>query len=368
MAEVALKNISKQWDSFVAVHPFSMEIPNREFLVLVGPSGCGKSTTLRMIAGLEDPTEGQVFIGGKDVTYLEPKNRDIAMVFQSYALYPHMNVYENLAFGLKLKGVPKSQIDSDVKEVANMLGIMPLLARQPKALSGGERQRVALGRAIVRKPSVFLMDEPLSNLDAKLRVVMRAELIRLHQKLASTFIYVTHDQTEAMTMGSRIVVMKNGVIQQTGTPIEIYNRPRNAFVAGFIGSPPMNFVRGHLDGSKDTAKFVAKAFSVPLPQRFRDLADKGVGEVTLGVRPEDMDYSPATENTPDVFRCEVVEHIGSATVIYASRPDCGEFVLNIPGRKKAPVPGDYVTLSGDPECIQLFDRETDVSLLPPQAE
>jgi multiple sugar transport system ATP-binding protein len=365
VAEVVLKEISKRWDNFTAVHPFSMEIPNGEFLVLVGPSGCGKSTTLRMIAGLEDPTEGQVFIGGRDVTELEPKNRDIAMVFQSYALYPHMDVFENLGFGLKLKKLPKDAIEKEVRDVAALLGIEGLLHRQPKALSGGQRQRVALGRAIVRKPAVFLMDEPLSNLDAKLRVVMRAELIKLHQKLASTFIYVTHDQTEAMTMGTRIVVMKDGYIQQVGPSSEIYNHPVNNFVAGFIGSPPMNFIAGVVTGGGDAARFVNPGFSIALPPHLRGVAEGGnERRVTLGIRPEHMSFARARAGTPGAFLCEVVEHIGSTNIIYASHVDCGEVVLSISGRLEAPSPGDHITLSGEQDCVHLFDPETEQSLAP----
>ncbi len=367
MAEVVLKKITKRWDGFVAVHTFDLVIPNSEFLVLVGPSGCGKSTTLRMIAGLEDPTEGQIFIGGRDVTELEPKSRDAAMVFQSYALYPHMNVYENLAFGLKLKKMPKDDIRREVTAVAEMLDIVPLLLRQPKALSGGQRQRVALGRAIVRKPSVFLMDEPLSNLDAKLRVVMRAELIKLHQRLASTFIYVTHDQTEAMTMGSRIVVMKDGVINQVGTPSEIYERPRNRFVAGFIGSPPMNFMPGTLEGSGAGARVVTPTFTVPLPPHLRAVAGGGAREVVVGLRPEHLLFAPAVAGAAGAFLCEVVEYIGSTVIVHASRPDCGEVVLCLPGRVPAPRPGEYVTLGGESDCVHLFDAGTEASLAPATA-
>lgn len=364
MSEVILQNVCKRWENFTAVHPFSMEIPNGEFLVLVGPSGCGKSTTLRMIAGLEDPSEGHILIGGRDVTELEPKDRDIAMVFQSYALYPHMNVYENLGFGLKLKKVPKDIIKKEVEEVATMLGIESLLERQPKALSGGQRQRVALGRAIVRKPSVFLMDEPLSNLDAKLRVVMRAELIKLHQRLASTFIYVTHDQTEAMTMGTRIVVMKDGHIQQVGSPSDIYNHPVNSFVAGFIGSPPMNFINGVLMGSGDTAKFASAGITVPLPAGLCSLADRAERDVQLGIRPEHMSYVKAKADTPGAFRCEVVENIGATTLIHASHCECDEVVLSISGRLEAPHPGDFITLEGEPECVHLFDLKTGKAFAP----
>jgi multiple sugar transport system ATP-binding protein len=367
VAEVVLKRITKRWDDFVAVHTFDLVIPNSEFLVLVGPSGCGKSTTLRMIAGLEDPTEGRIFIGGRDVTELEPKSRDAAMVFQSYALYPHMNVYENLAFGLKLKKMPKDAIRREVMAVAEMLDIVPLLERQPKALSGGQRQRVALGRAIVRKPSVFLMDEPLSNLDAKLRVVMRAELIKLHQRLASTFIYVTHDQTEAMTMGSRIVVMKDGVVNQVGTPNEIYERPRNKFVAGFIGSPPMNFLPGTIEGSGESARVVTAAFAVPLPAHLAPVAAGGARDVVLGMRPEHMNFVREVAGAPGAFLCEVVEYIGSTVIVHASRPDCGELVLCLSGRVPAPQPGEHVRLTGESDCVHLFDPKTEMSLAPATA-
>ena len=251
MAKVSLKNVHKTYKGdkgkdVVAVTDFSLEIADREFVVFVGPSGCGKSTTLRLIAGLEEITQGEIFIGDRKVNDVAPKDRDIAMVFQNYALYPHMTVYENLAFGLKLRKYPKAEIKKRVNEAAKILGIETLLDRRPKALSGGQRQRVAVGRAIVRQPKVFLFDEPLSNLDAKMRVQMRTELTKLHQRLQATMIYVTHDQIEAMTMGQRIVVMKDGVIQQVDTPLALYNSPRNIFVAGFLGSPPMNLINGKL--------------------------------------------------------------------------------------------------------------------------
>ena len=248
MATVTLKNVKKIYDNKVtAVHDFNLEIADKEFIVLVGPSGCGKSTTLRMVAGLEDISEGDLFIGGKRMNDVEPKDRDIAMVFQSYALYPHMTVYENMAFALKLRKMPKDEIDQKVREAAEILDITQYLDRKPKALSGGQRQRVAIGRAIVRDPQVFLMDEPLSNLDAKLRNQMRAEIIKLRQRIDTTFIYVTHDQTEAMTLGDRIVIMKDGFIQQIGTPQEVFDHPANLFVAGFIGSPQMNFFDARLN-------------------------------------------------------------------------------------------------------------------------
>jgi multiple sugar transport system ATP-binding protein len=247
MAKVTLKDVYKIYpNNVVAVNDFNLEIADKEFIVLVGPSGCGKSTTLRMIAGLEDISKGEIYIGDRLVNDVPPKDRDIAMVFQNYALYPHMTVYENMAFGLKLRKVPKREIDAKVREAAKILNIEGLLNRKPKALSGGQRQRVALGRAIVRNPQVFLMDEPLSNLDAKLRTQMRTEILKLHQRLNTTFIYVTHDQTEAMTMGDRIVVMKDGLVQQIASPKEIFDHPKNLFVAGFIGSPPMNFIPAQL--------------------------------------------------------------------------------------------------------------------------
>ncbi|MGE5576921.1 MAG: ABC transporter ATP-binding protein, partial [Syntrophothermus sp.] len=248
MAKVVLEHLNKKFGNVTAVNDANLEIKDKEFVVLVGPSGCGKSTTLRMVAGLEEITEGNIYIGDTLVNDVPPKDRDIAMVFQNYALYPHMDVYNNMAFGLKLRKFPKAEIDRRVKEAAKMLGIENLLDRKPKALSGGQRQRVAVGRAIVREPKVFLMDEPLSNLDAKLRVQMRAEISKLHNRLQTTMIYVTHDQTEAMTMGDRIVVMKDGLIQQVGAPLEIYDHPVNVFVAGFIGSPSMNFINAVLEG------------------------------------------------------------------------------------------------------------------------
>ncbi|MGB5850228.1 MAG: sn-glycerol-3-phosphate ABC transporter ATP-binding protein UgpC, partial [Ignavibacteriaceae bacterium] len=250
MAEVKLVNVSKTFEKGnVAVKNVNLEIKDKEFVVLVGPSGCGKSTTLRMIAGLEEITAGELYIDGELMNYITPKNRDIAMVFQNYALYPHMTVYENMAFGLKLRKYKKNEIDERVNEAASILNLEDLLDRRPKALSGGQRQRVAVGRAIVRKPKVFLFDEPLSNLDAKLRVQMRTEISKLHQKLSATIVYVTHDQTEAMTMGSRIVIMNKGVVHQVATPLELYNKPVNKFVAGFIGSPAMNFVEGTISSN-----------------------------------------------------------------------------------------------------------------------
>ncbi|MDO5389391.1 MAG: sn-glycerol-3-phosphate ABC transporter ATP-binding protein UgpC, partial [Clostridia bacterium] len=292
MAELKLKNIVKKYpNGFVAVKNFNLDIEDKEFIIFVGPSGCGKSTTLRMIAGLEEISSGELWIGDKLCNTVDPKNRDIAMVFQNYALYPHMTVYDNMAFALKLRKVPKAEIDKKVREAAKILDIDHLLDRKPKALSGGQRQRVAMGRAIVRSPKVFLMDEPLSNLDAKLRVQMRSEISKLHQKLQTTFIYVTHDQTEAMTLGTRIVVLKDGVIQQVDTPQNLYNKPENLFVAGFIGSPQMNFINATVakSGSDVTVNF--GEYSLKLPEyKTKALIDGGyVGkEVTIGIRPEDV--------------------------------------------------------------------------------
>ena len=300
MAKVSVKNVSKIYPGdkggdVTAVKDVSLEIANREFVVLVGPSGCGKSTTLRMIAGLEEISKGDIYIGDKRVNDVAPKDRDIAMVFQNYALYPHMSVYDNLAFGLKLRKFPKAEIKRRVVDAAGILGIESLLERKPKALSGGQRQRVAVGRAIVRQPKVFLFDEPLSNLDAKMRVQMRTEITRLHQRLQATMIYVTHDQIEAMTMGDRIVVMNEGVVQQTDAPLALYDEPVNLFVAGFLGSPPMNFISGRLKQDQDKIRFCeieGGTIEVAFPAADRPAAHEFVGkEVILGIRPEDIEVA-----------------------------------------------------------------------------
>ena len=292
MAELKLKNIYKKYpNGFVAVKDFSLDIEDKEFIIFVGPSGCGKSTTLRMIAGLEEITSGELWIGDKLCNDVAPKDRDIAMVFQNYALYPHMTVYDNMAFGLKLRKTPKPEIDRRVREAAKILDIDHLLDRRPKALSGGQRQRVAMGRAIVREPKVFLMDEPLSNLDAKLRVQMRTEISKLHQRLQTTFIYVTHDQTEAMTLGTRIVVLKDGVIQQVDSPSNLYKSPNNLFVAGFIGSPQMNFIETKVVKQGEDIILAFGNEEIKLPQaKAKKLVDGGyVGkEVIMGIRPEDL--------------------------------------------------------------------------------
>ncbi len=304
MASLSLKNVCKVYpNGFEAVKDFNLEIADQEFIIFVGPSGCGKSTTLRMIAGLEDISSGELKIGDRIVNDVEPKDRDIAMVFQNYALYPHMSVYDNMAFGLKLRKVPKDEIDKMVKDAAKILDLTPLLDRKPKALSGGQRQRVAMGRAIVRNPKVFLMDEPLSNLDAKLRVQMRVEISKLHQRLGTTIIYVTHDQTEAMTLGTRIVVMKDGVIQQVDTPQNLYEKPQNLFVAGFMGSPQMNFLDATVEVNGDVASLKIAGHSIPLPPaKSKKLIDGGYDGkvVTFGIRPEDI-YDSATyiESSPN---------------------------------------------------------------------
>ncbi|MGD7054204.1 ABC transporter ATP-binding protein [Sutcliffiella horikoshii] len=317
MAEIHLKHIFKNYDKHTsAVKDFDLHIKDKEFIVLVGPSGCGKSTTLRMIAGLEKISEGDLIFNSKRVNDVEPKDRDIAMVFQNYALYPHMTVYHNMAFGLHLQKVPKETIKKRVLEAAEILGLEPYLNRKPKALSGGQRQRVALGRAIVRNAQVFLMDEPLSNLDAKLRVQMRAEIIKLHQRIQNTTIYVTHDQTEAMTMASRIVVMKDGVIQQVGTPKEIYETPNNMFVGGFIGSPAMNFIPAEVTdrGLKIGGSIIS--LQEGLQQKLKDKL-QGTNEVTFGIRPEHLTpFDPSKDNDYMEVVVEVSELLGAETIIY----------------------------------------------------
>lgn len=319
MAEIILKNVKKIYDnSYTAVHDFSLKIRDREFVILVGPSGCGKSTTLRMIAGLEEISSGEMYIGNKLVNDLPPKDRDIAMVFQNYALYPHMTVYKNMAFALEMRKMPKEEIHNKIMETAKSLDIVSLLERKPKALSGGQRQRVALGRAMVRKPSVFLLDEPLSNLDAKLRTQMRSEIKELHRKLETTFVYVTHDQTEAMTMGDRIVVMKDGYIHQADTPQELYNNPVNTFVAGFIGSPQMNFIDCKVMGDKEKVriKIADTIFDVPSDTvKTSHIADYIGKSAIFGIRPE---YTFLTGNkTNSIFAdIEICELMGDSSYIH----------------------------------------------------
>lgn len=370
MAKVVLKNINKVYpgSNAPAVKNVNLEIEDKEFVVLVGPSGCGKSTTLRMIAGLEEITDGELFIGDKLCNDVAPKDRDIAMVFQNYALYPHMTVYENMAFGLKLRKVPKAEIDAKVKEAAKILGIEHLLERKPKALSGGQRQRVALGRAIVREPKVFLMDEPLSNLDAKLRVAMRTEISKLHKRLNTTFVYVTHDQTEAMTMGTRIVVMKDGVIQQVDSPTVLYNSPSNMFVAGFIGSPQMNFMDATIE-KKDGGLYVKIGnATLPIPaDKAAIVEEKGyVGkEVVFGIRPENLDDSPAfvEKNSHSCIsaKVELVEHMGSETFLYLVF-EGNNIVAKVEPTTKAVI-DDTVRVGVDMDLMHLFDKETENTII-----
>lgn len=369
MANVALKGIRKVYPgNVVAVKNFDMEIEDKEFVVLVGPSGCGKTTTLRMIAGLEEITDGELYIGDTLVNDVAPKDRDIAMVFQNYALYPHMSVYDNMAFGLKLRKIPKSEINQKVREAAKILEIESLLDRKPKALSGGQRQRVALGRAIVRQPKVFLMDEPLSNLDAKLRVQMRTEIAKLHNRLQTTFIYVTHDQTEAMTMGTRIVIMKDGVVQQIDTPQNAYNHPANKFVAGFIGSPQMNILRGRVVDDSRRIKLLlpdGKEFFLPKEKgnllREQKYMDK---EVYMGIRPEyiqPVEESIITDTDSSFFaNIEVVEMMGSETYLYMTI--CNNQVVARVNAKTQKKVGDEINLKVHGSKIHLFDIETEKTI------
>jgi len=370
MAGLSLRHIYKRYPGAKepAVSDFNLEIKDKEFIVLVGPSGCGKSTTLRMIAGLEEITEGELYIGDRLVNDVAPKDRDIAMVFQSYALYPHMNVYQNMAFGLKLRKFKKDEIDRRVQEAAKILDIAHLLDRKPKALSGGQRQRVALGRAIVRDPQVFLMDEPLSNLDAKLRGHMRAEITKLAKRLETTVIYVTHDQVEAMTMGDRIVVMKDGFIQQVDTPEKLYNHPRNLFVAGFLGSPTMNFINGRLEEEAGVVYFKAQGINVSLPEgRAKLVRDKGyVGkEVILGVRPEDIHNEPifleaSPHSTVSAF-VDVVENLGHEIILYMTGIGEGTTVARIDSRYQVDE-GANIKMALDMNKIHLFDPTTELSI------
>lgn len=365
MASLSLKNINKSYpNGFVAVKNFNLEIADKEFIIFVGPSGCGKSTTLRMIAGLEDITSGELWIGDKLVNDVEPKDRDIAMVFQNYALYPHMSVYDNMAFGLKLRKVPKDQIDKLVHEAAKILDLEHLLDRKPKALSGGQRQRVAMGRAIVRNPKVFLMDEPLSNLDAKLRVQMRIEISKLHRRLESTIIYVTHDQTEAMTLGTRIVVMKDGVVQQVDSPQNLYEAPKNLFVAGFMGSPQMNFLDATVTKSGSDVLLVFGSHSIKVPDaKAKKLVEGGYVNktVVLGIRPEDVkDEEMFISNSPDSVveaTVKVYELLGAEVYLYFSLEQF-EFTARVNPRTTARV-GDTIKVAFDLSKIHVFDKETE---------
>ncbi len=378
MASLSLRNVYKRYPGGVtAVSDFNLEIKDKEFIILVGPSGCGKSTTLRMVAGLEEISDGEVYIGDRLVNDVAPKDRDIAMVFQNYALYPHMTVFDNMAFGLKLRKTPKDEIKRRVEEAARILDIAHLLERKPKALSGGQRQRVALGRAIVREPKVFLLDEPLSNLDAKLRAQMRTEISKLHQRLGTTFIYVTHDQTEAMTMGTRIVVMKSGIVQQVDTPQNLYLYPCNLFVAGFIGSPQMNFIEAKLlkegkdfyveFGSEDTKTRAGVKFKVKLPaEKNKDncldaYADK---EIIMGIRPEHVhnEEELLAANPDGIVEAdvEVTELMGAETYLYMN---CEGQAINA---RVAPTntarPGDKIKIALETSKIHIFDKDTEITV------
>lgn len=383
MASVSLKGVNKRYPGGVqAVTDLNLDIEDKEFIVLIGPSGCGKSTILRMIAGLEEITEGDLFIDGRKVNDIPPKDRDIAMVFQTYALYPHMTVFENMAFGLKLRKIPKDEIRRLVEEAAESLDIRHLLDRKPKALSGGQRQRVALGRAIVRDPQVFLLDEPLSNLDIKLRAQMRTELARLHKKLGTTFVYVTHDQVEAMTMGDRIVVIKDGVVQQISDPATLYEHPVNKFVAGFMGAPQMNFVEAKLVlqegkytvlfGSEDTETEKGKKFSIRLPnsrvcKELENYVDK---EVILGIRPEDIHDEEMfiAEADTGIIEAEVdvTEMMGAESYLYLN---CADFPLTARVSPRCTARAqDVIKLAIDPAKIHLFDVEDEHSILEQSSE
>jgi multiple sugar transport system ATP-binding protein len=389
MSSLNLKKIFKVYPSGVtAVTDFNLDIEDKEFIVFVGPSGCGKSTTLRMIAGLEEISSGELYIDGVLVNNRAPKDRDIAMVFQNYALYPHMTVYDNMAFGLKLRKMPKPQIDQRVKEAARILGIEMYLSRKPKALSGGQRQRVALGRAIVREPKVFLLDEPLSNLDAKLRSQMRTEITKLHNRLATTFIYVTHDQVEAMTMGTRIVVMKDGFMQQVDTPINLYDYPINQFVAGFIGTPQMNFFTGKLTGTKSKVYIEFGMEKIQLPKEKVGLIvnlDKYLNtdkEIVFGIRPEDIhdeeDWVKDPKKQTIEVKVDVVEALGSETLLYCKTrsemdPEGEETIKSIVDdvsnltakvdNRSITKAGDTINIALDVDHCHIFDKDTEVTIL-----
>ena len=368
MASVTLKNVYKIYSGGVtAVTDFCLDIEDKEFIILVGPSGCGKSTTLRMIAGLEEISKGELYIGDQLANDVAPKDRDIAMVFQNYALYPHMTVYDNMAFGLKFRKTPKDEIKRRVEEAARILDISHLLDRKPKALSGGQRQRVALGRAIVRDPKVFLLDEPLSNLDAKLRAQMRTEIAKLHKRLGTTFIYVTHDQTEAMTMGDRIVVMKDGFIQQVDTPQNLYDLPVNEFVAGFMGSPQMNFIDATLvkEGADYYVTFGAAKIKVPANKANAEIANYVGKEIVFGIRPEDVhdepefiEKHPEARATADV---EVTELMGAETYLYLNC-EGNALTARVEPTSTAKT-GDKITIALDMNKMHLFDKETEKTIL-----
>ena len=374
MASLSLRHIYKKYPGGVtAVSDFNLEVKDKEFLVLVGPSGCGKTTTLRMIAGLEEITEGELFIGDRLVNDVAPKDREIAMVFQNYALYPHMSVFENMSFGLKLNKVPKEKIKRLVEEAARILDITHLLDRKPKALSGGQKQRVALGRAIVREPKVFLLDEPLSNLDAKLRAAMRTELTKLHKRVGTTFVYVTHDQVEAMTMATRIVVMKDGLIQQVDTPQRLYDYPCNIFVAGFIGTPQMNFINGKLVKRGDDVYFDFQNVSLKLPEEkanAEELKDYIGQEVVVGLRPEAIsDVADAVAAAPEYsfdVNVDVTELMGAEIYLYLTVGDPEDeptsLIARVSSRSQSRA-GDKIKVAVDMSRFHIFDKDTEVCIL-----
>jgi len=365
MARVLLKNLNKKYDETHAVKDVNLEIHDREFVVLVGPSGCGKTTTLRMVAGLEEITSGEISIDGRVVNDLPPMDRDIAMVFQNYALYPHMSVYDNMAFGLKMRKFARDEIQKRVREAAEILGIQPLLARRPRQLSGGQRQRVALGRAIVRHPRVFLFDEPLSNLDAKLRVQMRVELKRLHERLETTAIYVTHDQVEAMTLGDRVVVMKDGLVQQVGEPLELYGRPANRFVAGFIGSPAMNFVEVAISGAGDSLWAEAEGLRLKVPAHLAArVRTQGGQRLTLGLRPEALTLANGADAGSDessfATKVDVVEPLGNEILLNFRAGGVPMVARVDPGVRVKP--HDSIRFAFDPQRLHFFDAKTEAAI------
>lgn len=367
MASVTYQNITKRFGDVVAVNDLSIDVEDKEFLVFVGPSGCGKTTSLRLLAGLEEISDGNILIGDRVVNDVPPKDRDIAMVFQSYALYPHMSVFDNMAFGLKLRKTPRADIESRVKEAADILDIGHLLDRKPKQLSGGQRQRVAVGRAIVREPAVFLFDEPLSNLDAKLRVQTRAQLTRLHQRLQTTFIYVTHDQVEAMTMASRIAVMKDGILQQIDTPTTLYNDPHNVFVGGFIGSPSMNFFDATLVENDGQLEVNAGGFRLAVPDaKAKEWMPHKGREVIFGIRPDDMHAKQFTP--PNILesnmtaQVDVTELMGNEIFVYLETPDAKQFIARVDPRVNAGS-GDQLDLAVNMGNAHIFDPKTEINLL-----
>jgi len=365
MASVTYRNVYKRFGDVVAVNNLNIEVADKEFLVLVGPSGCGKTTALRCLAGLEEISEGEILIGDRVVNDVAPKDRDIAMVFQSYALYPHLSVYDNMAFGLKLRKMPKEEIKRRVGEAADILGIQDMLERKPRQLSGGQRQRVAVGRAIVREPKVFLFDEPLSNLDAKLRVAMRAEISKLHQRLETTFIYVTHDQTEAMTMATRIAVTNKGILQQLDTPQNLYDTPANLFVAGFIGSPAMNFFPGKLTRDNGRLRVDTGDFSVTIPEKMSKTYEAQAGkDIIFGIRPEnihDTDFVPPNIEAENVaVKVDVTELMGNEIFLYLVSGK-NTFVARVDPRSKLHI-GNQASVAFDMDSMHIFDAATEEAI------